>query len=484
MRKNNRFVALAWAMGITSGFASDWWFAVGVNQRGMDVEIEGSTYSQDLGLSGANPGTRYGAPLTTNQETGRSDSVSESGRRSSSRTPDIGDENTFGDRTYDDGYVRLDPGTGDPLSLEPGLTWNWGYDDGSQTSGQSLLFTATEINESAFNRTTTTTVRELATLTQRGERIRVSTVEDRPIRLSDEISGVGLSAEAGYFLSKKENGSLSLVVGLNTAWGAESHRQDTPFRQRIMRQQLERIQRTPSSYEIIRSDHIQVNGSQVITDSYALQGVLPPSAPYRGNFNGPGPTIPNRPTSRGTTASGTGEEQTLNSRTNRGRSSSSQPVVTERVISSEQYDAFAVVDFDLDADVYELLIGPRIHLSLQRGMSVYASPYISMNMIDYSATRNEQFVINRDGKTTVVESWQDRASDIKALFGYGAQVGLQIPLKDNWFLIADGAYTHVPDDVSIPIGPNTIHIDPSSYSARLMVGRRFGATTATGKSKE
>lgn len=33
----------------------------------------------------------------------------------------------LGDRIFDDGYVLRDPGTGNPDSLAPDLTWNWGY---------------------------------------------------------------------------------------------------------------------------------------------------------------------------------------------------------------------------------------------------------------------------------------------------------------------------------------------------------------------
>ena len=38
------------------------------------------------------------------------------------------------DRTYDDGYVRLDAG-----GNRDGLTWNWGYMSSSQTPGNDTL---------------------------------------------------------------------------------------------------------------------------------------------------------------------------------------------------------------------------------------------------------------------------------------------------------------------------------------------------------
>jgi hypothetical protein len=43
------------------------------------------------------------------------------------------------------------------------------------------------------------------------------------------------------------------------------------------------------------------NTQETITDTYSLNGVVPPSAPYSGTFLGPGPLIPNAPFSRSIT---------------------------------------------------------------------------------------------------------------------------------------------------------------------------------------
>src|SRR6056297_1015630 len=43
-----------------------------------------------------------------------------------------GSASDYADRTYDDGYVKQDPGTGNPVSIDPNTTWNWGYDNASQ----------------------------------------------------------------------------------------------------------------------------------------------------------------------------------------------------------------------------------------------------------------------------------------------------------------------------------------------------------------
>lgn len=44
----------------------------------------------------------------------------------------VGDAGSYADRTYDDGYVNQDPGTGNPASIDPNTTWFWGYDNAGQ----------------------------------------------------------------------------------------------------------------------------------------------------------------------------------------------------------------------------------------------------------------------------------------------------------------------------------------------------------------
>ena len=64
--------------------AADWWFQAGpVYRTGMAVRVSGSSYTQTQGLHAAPP------------------------------VPPA-DSETYADRTYDDGYVKLDPGTPTP----------------------------------------------------------------------------------------------------------------------------------------------------------------------------------------------------------------------------------------------------------------------------------------------------------------------------------------------------------------------------------
>lgn len=58
----------------------------------------------------------------------------------------------YADREYIDGYVKQDPGTGNPAAPDPNATWNWGYQNASQYDGSTLSFHAPgALNDSSFS---------------------------------------------------------------------------------------------------------------------------------------------------------------------------------------------------------------------------------------------------------------------------------------------------------------------------------------------
>jgi len=127
---------------------------------------------------------------------------------------------------YDDGYVRLDA-TGD----NGGLTWNWGYDDASQLSGNRLSYRGTE----SFTTAGSATVNGDAQIgfdTAYGGRI-------------TQLWGGVLGWEFGFgFLPVSITDNLSLPASVTR-----------------------------------------------VVHSYDASGIDLPAAPYRGSFNGPGATI-------------------------------------------------------------------------------------------------------------------------------------------------------------------------------------------------
>ena len=84
----------------------------------MDAKVNGGSYVQEMGLHAAKPG-RYlpNVPHVTLPYRYQ---------------PSDDDISQYGNRSFDNGFVNMDPGTADPNTIEPGLTWYWGYDHENQ----------------------------------------------------------------------------------------------------------------------------------------------------------------------------------------------------------------------------------------------------------------------------------------------------------------------------------------------------------------
>jgi hypothetical protein len=132
-------------------------------------------------------------------------------------------------RNYNDGFVNVDS------SHNAGSqTWNWGYQNASQVSGDTLLMHATSVSSGASSSGTD----------DPNLGFEVSFVRD----LGHETWGRwGLKAAFGY-------------TGMNLS----------------------------------SSGPLSAN-AQFITDTYQLGGVVPPIAPYNGSSSGPGPVIGSSP---------------------------------------------------------------------------------------------------------------------------------------------------------------------------------------------
>ncbi len=159
----------------------------------------------------------------------------------------VGPADRVADRQYDDGYVRMDYGTG----VWDDNTWYWGYQTGSQVVGNQLLFHG-------------------STFTAGGESLKPR--ESFSLDLDDEIGG---EARIGrnVFCCKSVTGSVVLGVGFTSFCGSTGF-QDLGY-------------------------VWSARGGR-ITDTYNLltdASELPP-APYSGTKDGPGYIIPNIPAKR------------------------------------------------------------------------------------------------------------------------------------------------------------------------------------------
>lgn len=165
-------------------------------------------------------------------------------------TPPIGAAGLIGDRTYNDGFVRLDAGTpGD------GSTWNWGYDNSAQVQGSQLVFSATGFQSGFSEIGVTPASGPSRTRDLEGAVPHLQFDARSPLRLGP--LRVGFSAGMDFM---KTDSSLAF-----SNFSVTQSRQDS------------------------RLDYV---------DRYELNGVIPPSAPYQGSAAGPGPLISNLPATR------------------------------------------------------------------------------------------------------------------------------------------------------------------------------------------
>jgi hypothetical protein len=165
--------------------------------------------------------------------------------------PDIGPDNEFADRTYNDGFVHRDPSTG-----IDGYTTNWGYQNSGQVAGDDIAFHATGFKSV---RSDTRTVGEAPS--SRRDEDGIAPVLDFAATYKHEINGLRVGVSASLIWSP---------VKLDRDWSDFSLRQ-------------------------VRDDF-----RHDWTDHYNLGGVgdLIPPAPYTGTAAGPGFVLENLPDSR------------------------------------------------------------------------------------------------------------------------------------------------------------------------------------------
>ena len=172
---------------------------------------------------------------------------------SSSGNSAVGPLGSFGNRQYDDGYVRLSSGTGDSHAIDPTATTNWGYSNAGQIQGNTLNFHATESAVSNGQQSARTS--------------RDGWTGD------DDSFGPHLQIDCLFPVAKAIRLGPQLTFSFNSMG----------------------VSHTARTFQATQS---QTATSDQITDTYNLKGILPPAAPYQGTFLGPGPLIDEIPTSR------------------------------------------------------------------------------------------------------------------------------------------------------------------------------------------
>lgn len=350
---------------------NSWWWSIGPTYRGaMEARVSGPSYVQQLGLRAARPGG--GGVGST------------------------GSALDFANRTYDDGFVAIDPGT---IASGDGLTWYWGYANAGQynAAADSLTFTRSGLRV-----------------------ISAQTLRNQAVSQDDEPEAWGFEFTVGRQWASFQKANLEIQAGIAWLGNLDSRFTATPYVEQI----------TDRSYSIV--------------DTYQLDGVVPPDPPYVGTYDGPGPLIPNRPTSR-----------------------------SEVVTASSAWNAENLVRLDLNATFQQVWIGPRIVGLAGDQIRVFCVPFVSLTRLDARWTRDESFeTVAANGRRTTLARWHDRKTDEELLLGIGIRVGAQMPIGRKWFceLVANAETV---ETAETQVGPQTVSLDLSGYGAALQIGRFF-----------
>ena len=276
----------------------------------------------------------------------------------SSITP-YGSPTGFADRTYADGFVFRDLNTTNPNSFLPGTTAFWGYQNNSQVQGDSLAFHGSGLS---------------STFSQQTESASNSGWKDGNNASATPVVQIHLS----YPITERLDFGGSL--GFMFASLCPNHA-STTFRG------LQNYQQQAIS----------------VTDTYALNGLIPPLAPYTGLFNppGPAPLINNVPSQRA-------QNSTL---------------IESRAIAFANY-----VRESLNLSLYTISLGPTFRFHRDR-FEAARSLGLALNIADWQAKFDESLIATpSSGSQATIRQWAARSSGVTLLPGFylQTQVGYRL----------------------------------------------------------
>lgn len=416
--------------------AGSWQFSAGpVYRGGMELSIRGSSYVQTLGLHAASP-RRFSsepAPWPSSSFSCEAGPLSDDG---------------YADRSFDDGFVFMDPGTADPQSIEPGLTWYWGYENGDQYDAAAQVL--------SFHRDGAVSETRRHVTTAAGRAVTVSPRYDRELSLKDDLDAAGLEWAAGYEVFSGPRFSLQWRFGFRGFWGISKRFEASTYGEEVCATRYER-----------RTTYL-VTDTCAYRDIYAYDttGIEPPQPPYQGTYDGPGPVIPNTPASAEREILGSSREISRADRVHR--------------VGSSDYRAENRVVFEMEADLYSLGIGPRLSADLGP-FGLFAAPALTLNYLDGRVKRAEQFnAFYPDGSSRVLNAWEDRRSEGDWRLGAELVLGAEWRLGHGWSLSVQGGYDWVDGATRLDVGPNPVRFDARGYSAGVLLSRRFGGVVGRG----
>jgi hypothetical protein len=393
---------------------------------GMSVQLEGGTHVQELGLSMAE------LQLSDAQPLGKRGMVYP---HSSEGAYSIAG---FSDRTFDDGFVFMDPGTANPNAPLPGTTWFWGYDSASQYDGatDTLSFS---LDGRVEHSGVVQDVRSDRSLTS-------SVLFDEPVDERESVSGYGVDFMLSYEREKRGTFGCDAVCGFTAIFSETAALSSTPFRERV----------EETRYTVTDAHRFTDTFAVRDTYTYDATGIVPPDAPYTGTYNGPGPLLPNQP--------GSQDRQTLDV---------SREDSLERVLGNpitDSYTVDSVVYAEVDADIYEVWLGPRLYWQTER-ICYSVIPHVTLGYVDVRVDRREAQIAHHDsGASETLREWTDAVREGEWVYGCGMLGSGTVDMGD-WFLSVAGGYEWVPEPADVRIGPSTATFDSSGWTAKLGLGK-------------
>lgn len=312
--------------------------------------------------------------------------------------PPIGATDEFADRTYEDGFVNVAAIT--PVN---GKTWYWGYDEAGQISGRELMLHATG-SESIYQ-------------SGSGNGVRYSDEED--------LDGFAPQLDLNFYPEHRSFGISGVLVSLSYT------DVDTSF-----------------GFSNFDGGQSQRNYQLNFTDTYALGDVAanPPTAPYEGSEEGPGPSIPNKPMHRD---------------------------VDRQLISTDSAVYRNSIDSDLDLSALSLAVGPTFEGAWGRRWRWQAALGTTLTLYDYEVSQDETLTAVGPQGSSTLQRWHD--SDSGTRFGVGLFIrgSALYELNDNGWFASGFLQLETGNSFDLDAGEASFTVDPDGFSIGLGIGRMF-----------
>lgn len=327
------------------------------------------------------------------------------------------DDLNYGDRTFADGYVCQDEGSGKAETLLPDSTWNWGYQSASQYDAEKQTLTfrkPVQVRQDSI------------------EGISLSAGAERKSDRVDEHAGLEFAVEI----------PLARVFSLSAGWQwIPEWREQTKFSS------------FNRHYLSVRSlldaeDHYVYNtyGAELPPPGHAGCSEGPFAAPPA-----PGTLIANRPSSVERIFSGTG-----------------QLLTNETILLQNQ------VRYQLDCEQQEFWFGPVFHWRVLSWLSCNLSPRCNLLYSAMELQREEKLWQNSSSKGKQIRGyWQHRNSGQRLLAGASMSCSIESDWQNGFFAGLSLSASWYPDHLELRAGPGRVSIRPGTFSAGAMVGYRF-----------